>query len=307
MINNELAIQNSRLRQDRCTEKIMRLLVFFSLLITVIIAFALYLRSRPILATRPLHELLFSLAWHPSRGEFGFLGFIAGTLWVTAVAVAIAFPICLLTAIYLAEYAGKRIREWVNPFIDILAGIPSVVYGMWGVLVIVPFIKEQLAPLCGVSSSGYSVLAGGMVLAVMIFPVIIHISVEVLRSVPQELREASLALGATKWQTVKNVVIRRAMPGIVAANVLGLSRAFGETMAVLMVVGNVARLPKSIFDPAYPLPALIANNYGEMLSVPLYDSALLFGSLILLLLVFLFNIVSQMILRGSKWSVYYNE
>ena len=307
MANDSLTIQNRRLLLDRYTSRLIQLAVISVTLLALLIVLVLYVRSRPILATRPLHELLFSLAWHPSRGEFGFLGFIAGTLWVTAVAVVIALPICLLTAIHLAEYAGKRIREWVNPFIDILAGIPSVVYGMWGVLVIVPFIKEQLAPLCGVSSSGYSVLAGGMVLAVMIFPVIIHISVEVLRSVPQELREASLALGATKWQTVKNVVIRRAMPGIVAANVLGLSRAFGETMAVLMVVGNVARLPKSIFDPAYPLPALIANNYGEMLSVPLYDSALLFGSLILLLLVFLFNIVSQMILRGSKWSVYYNE
>lgn len=115
-----------------------------------------------------------------------------------------------------------------------------------------------------------------------------------------------MALGATKWQTIKKVVIRRAMPGILAANVLGLSRAFGETMAVLMVVGNIARVPKSIFDPAYPLPALIANNYGEMLSVPLYDSALLFASLILLLVVVCFNIVSRMILSGSKWSVYYN-
>lgn len=305
MSSDELLRINRRIKQERFAKKFMLCLVLFSCCIAVIIALALYIRSRPILENMPLSELLFSLKWRPSRAEFGFLGFIAGTLWVTAVAVFIALPICLLTSIYLAEYVSKRSREWVKPFIDILAGIPSVVYGLWGVLVIVPLVKDKLAPLFGESSSGYSVLAAGIVLAIMIFPVIIHISVEVLGSVPQELRDASLALGATKWQTIKKVVIRRAMPGILAASVLGLSRAFGETMAVLMVAGNVARLPKSVFDPAYPLPALIANNYGEMLSIPLYDSALLFAALLLLIVVFYFNIVSRMILSGSKWSVYY--
>lgn len=284
----------------------MCLLAAFSGLIVIIMAFALCIRSLPILKTKSLAGLLLSDAWHPSRGEFGFLAFIFGTLWVTAVACLIAVPVSILTSIYLSEYAGKRVRGSVTPFIDILAGIPSVVYGMWGVLVIVPFIKEHFAPLFGISSSGYCVLAGGMVLAVMIFPVIIHISVGVLGSVPQALKDASLSLGATKWQTIKNVVIRRAMPGLVAASVLGLSRAFGETMAVLMVVGNVARIPHSIFAPAYPLPALIANNYGEMLSVKFYDAGLLFASLILLLVVLCFNAVSRMILSGSKWSTYYN-
>lgn len=271
----------------------------------ILIIFTLCYRSMPVHAGQHVLRLLFSKEWHPSRGEFGFLPFIAGTLWVTGVAMVIAIPVCLLTSIYLAEYAPKNLREGINPLIDILAGIPSVVYGIWGVLTIIPFIKGYLAPLCGVSSTGYSVLAGGMVLAVMIFPVIIHISTEILQTVPQDLKDASLALGATKWQTIKNVVMRRAMPGIVAAIVLGLSRAFGETMAVLMVVGNVARMPHSIFDPAYPLPALIANNYGEMLSIPLYDSALLFAALILLFVVLYFNVVSRMILYGTKWSSYY--
>jgi phosphate transport system permease protein len=111
------------------------------------------------------------------------------------------------------------------------------------------------------------------------------------------LREASLSVGATKWQTVKFVVMRRALPGVTAAIVLGLSRAFGETMAVLMVAGNVAKVPKGVFEPAYPLPALIANNYGEMLSVPLYDSALMFSSLVLLVVVLVFNIVAQVVLK----------
>lgn len=128
-------------------------------------------------------------------------------------------------------------------------------------------------------------------------------SSEVFRSVPYELREASLSLGATKWQTVKYVVLRKAMPGVIAAVVLGLSRAFGETMAVLMVAGNVAKVPSSVLDPAYPLPALIANNYGEMLSVPLYDSALLLASLILLAVVLFFNVIARVVLIRVERSI----
>jgi len=274
----------------------MLLLTIFSGLIVFLMAFGLYQRSRPILATKPLNELLFFSSWHPLRGEFGFFPFIMGSLWVTGVAVAIAIPLSLLTAIYLSEYAHRTIREWTKPLIDLLAGIPSVVYGVWAVLVIVPLIKDNIAPLFNRFSTGYSVLAGGVVLAIMIFPIIIHVSLEVFRSVPYEVREASLALGATKWQTVKYIVMRKALPGVVAAIVLGLSRAFGETMAVLMVAGNVAKVPSSVLDPAYPLPALIANNYGEMLSVPLYDSALLLASLVLLLVVLFFNIISRIVL-----------
>ena len=294
-----------RLFADRFSEKFLHTFVVLSGFILILMMGALFYRSIPVLKLQPLYSLLFSQGWHPSRGQFGFLAFIVGSLWVTTVAMLIAMPVCLLTSIYLVEYSSKTLREWISPFIDILAGIPSVVYGIWGILIVVPFIKNYLAPLCGVSSSGYSVLAGGIILAIMIFPVIIHISMEVLKTVPDELRAASLALGATKWQTVKKVVMRRAMPGIVAAMVLGVSRAFGESIAVLMVVGNLARLPKSVFDPAYPLPALIANNYGEMFSIPQYDSALLFAALLLLLVVLYFNIVSRMILSGIKWSNYY--
>lgn len=289
-------MKSRRLLIDRIAGNILFYLTVFSSLIVVFIGVGLYIRSRPILASTSLTNLLFSSSWHPLRGDFGFFPFIIGTLWVTGVAVLIAVPLCILTAIYLSEYAPTRVREWIKPLVDLLAGIPSVVYGIWGVLVIVPIIKDYLAPLAGTFSTGYSILAGGIVLAIMIFPVIIHVCLEVFGSVSRDLREASLSLGATKWQTVKHVVVRKAMPGVIAAVVLGLSRAFGETMAVLMVAGNVARVPSSVFDPAYPLPALIANNYGEMLSVPLYDSALLLASLILLLVVLVFNIISRVIL-----------
>jgi len=289
-------MQNKRLLKDRLASKFMLLLAIFPGLIVFLMVLGLYQRSRPILAIKPLTELIFSTSWHPLKGEFGLFPFITGTLWVTAVAATIAIPLCLLTAIYLSEYVQKKVREWTKPFIDLLAGIPSVVYGVWGVLVVVPLIKNLIAPFFGTFSTGYSVLAGGIVLAIMVFPIIIHVSLEVFGSVPYELREASWALGATKWHTVKHVVIRKAMPGVIAAIVLGLSRAFGETMAVLMVVGNVVKVPSSVFDAAYPLPALIANNYGEMLSVPLYDSALLLTSLVLLLVVLFFDIVARVVL-----------
>ena len=285
----------------------MALLTLAATLLVPVIAVALFLRARPILAAVPLKDLMLSTAWHPLKGEFGFYPFIMGTLWVTGVAMVLAVPPSLLTAIYLAEYAPAGFRAVSKPLIDLLAGIPSVVYGVWGMLTIVPLVEKTVAPVLnralGVlglfridNPTGYGVLAGGLVLAVMVFPIIIAVAEEVIQAVPQGLREASLALGATRWQTIRNVVLRRAWPGVMAAVVLGLSRAFGETMAVLMVVGNVVQVPHSVFDAAYPLTALIANNYGEMMSIPLYDAALLGGALILLLIVLAFNTASRLVL-----------
>jgi phosphate transport system permease protein len=180
--------------------------------------------------------------------------------------------------------------------VDILAGIPPVVYGVWGILVVVPFISDKISPHFVEYSSGYSVLAGGIVLAIMIMPLIISILTEIFASIPKELRDASLSLGATNWQTIKFVLLRKSLPGIIAAVVLAISRAFGETIAVLMVCGNIPISPSSIFDPGYPLPALIANNYGEMMSIPLYDSALMLAALILFAIIFLFNAISRVVL-----------
>jgi phosphate transport system permease protein len=272
-------------------------------IILVLITVGLVGRSKAILGLKPAGALLFGTSWHPLRGDFGFWPFISGTLWVTLVAMALAVPISLLTAVYLSEYAPRPARRIAAPAIDLLAGIPSVVYGVWGVLMIVPFVGKVLAPVFGASSSGYSVLAAGIVLAVMVFPTIIHVSLEVFASVPRDLREASLSLGATRWETVKHVVLRKGLPGIVAAVVLGVSRAFGETMAVLMVVGNVARSPRSVFDPGYTLPALLANNYGEMMSIPLYDSALMLAAFVLFAVVLVFNIAARLFLVRVERSV----
>jgi len=273
----------------------MRLLSALPGLLVGCILLGLLLKSRGVLAMQPLSRLLFSAAWKPLQGKFGLLAFLSGTLWVTLAAMILAVPISLLTAVYLSEFAPRFVRSLARPFIDLLAGIPSVVFGVWGVLLIVPFVA-RIAPLFGASSSGYSVLAGAIVLAIMIFPTIILVSLEVFTAVSRDLRDASLALGATRWETVKHVVLRKGAQGLIAAVVLGFSRAFGETMAVLMVVGNVARLPHSLFDPAYPLPALIANNYGEMMSIPQTESALMFSALVLLLIVFVFNFAARLIL-----------
>ncbi|MBP7707942.1 MAG: phosphate ABC transporter permease subunit PstC [Candidatus Aminicenantes bacterium] len=265
-------------------------------LLVVVIVIGLFLKSRAILGVAPLSKLLFSPAWHPVKGEFGLLAFIAGTVWVTVTAMVLAVPVSILAAVYLSEYAPRRVREAAKPVVDLLAGLPSVVYGVWGVLLVVPFVSGVLAPLAGVYSSGYSILAGGIVLAVMSFPTIIHVTLEVFTAVPRSLRDASLSLGATKWETTRRVVLRKGAPGILAAAVLGFSRAFGETMAVLMVVGNVPAVPRSLFDPGYPLPALIANNYGEMMSVPRYDAALMTAALVLMVIVLGFNVLARAIL-----------
>ncbi len=303
---NVLQRLNRRTR-DRLARRTMGLLTLMIGLLVPSIALVLLLRAWPILSTKPLKGLLLSTTWHPFKGAFGLFPFIAGTLWVTIIAMIAAVPPSLLTAIYLAEYAPARTRQVVKPFIELLAGIPSVVYGVWGVLTVVPFVEKTVAPVLSRwlgfislfhadNPTGYGVMAGGLVLAVMVLPIIIAVAEDVIRAVPQGLREASLALGATRWQTVKHVVLRQALPGVGAAIVLGFSRAFGETMAVLMVVGNVPQVPHSVFDAAYPLTALIANNYGEMMSIPLYDAALLGAALILLLVVVAFNLAARLIL-----------
>jgi len=293
-------LYHNRKLSDLIASKLMLVATIFSGLIVFGMASVLFYKAWPILSTHPLEELLLSSTWLPTQGKFGLYPFIMGTLWVTILAMVLATPLCLLTSVYLAEYAPSRVRGIIKPMIDLLAGIPSVIYGMWGVLFVVPLIRDYVAPFVGATTTGYCVLAGSIVLAIMVFPIIISVSEEVIRAVPQETREASFALGATKWQTVKHVVLRSSFPGIIAATILGFSRAFGETMAVLMVVGNVSKAPSSLFAPAYPLPALIANNYGEMLSVPLYDSALMLSSLILLLVVLFFNVIARIVLSKIK-------
>lgn len=274
----------------------MLFLTILSIVLVLIMGIGLYMKSSPIITANSLCKLLSGTSWSPIRGQFGFFPFIIGTIWVTGLAIIFALPISFFTASYLTEYAKPFIKRFVFPTLDILAAIPSVVYGVWGTLVIVPLISKKIAPFFTSFSAGYTVLAGGIVLAIMILPLLISLLLEIFSSVSADLRETSLSLGATKWQTAKYVVCRKTMPGIVASVVLSISRALGETIAVLMVCGNRVIIPHSVLDSCYPLPALIANNYGEMLSMPLYEAALMFAALILFIVVLLFNLASRMII-----------
>lgn len=270
------------------------------LLIPLVIGLGLVLKAQPILAEKTLLTSLGKSLWKPMEGHFGFFPFIISSLYVTLLSFVIAAPICLLSAIYLTQYARHWLLKIMQPVIDILAGIPSVVYGVWGLLVIVPFVGRVLAPMLGIRSSGYSILAGGIVLAVMSIPFILSILIEVFQTIPVELKEASLSVGATYWETIKFVLLRAGFSGIVAAMGLGISKALGETIAVLMVVGNVVQIPHSVFDAGYPLPALIANNYGEMMSIPLYDAALMLAALILFVIILVFNIFARLAINRSE-------
>ena len=306
----------ARLRQDRRARRAFSVIIILPVFLIALITLALVWRAWPILRGRTLQELIFGVVWKPEQGSFGFWPFITGTAWVTMVGVLLAVPPCIMVSLFLSEYARSATRSLAKPVLDLLAAIPPVVYGVWGLVAIVPFVEHVLAPLAKRwlsripvfevhQPTGFGILAAGMVLAVMIAPFIISVLSEIFATVPADLRQASLAVGATRWQTIRRVVIPKVLPGIVAGVVLGASRALGETIAVLMVVGNVARVPTSLFDAAYPLPALIANNYGDMMSIPLYDAALLGAALVLLVVILGFNIVSTLVLQrllGSRWA-----
>lgn len=289
-------MQKSRIIKDKTAQVVMFSLTIVSILFVVVMFVGLYLKSAPVLDGKSAWSLLTASEWKPMKGEFGFFPFIAGTLWVTMVAIVLALPVSLLTAIYLTEYAKPAVKKVVFPALDILAGLPSVIYGVWGVLVIVPWISQWVAPHFVEFSTGYTVLAAGIVLGVMVIPLLVSLFIEIFSSVPREFREASLSLGANRWQTTRKVVLRQTLPGIIASTVLATSRAMGETIAVLMVCGCVIGVPSGLLDASYPIPALIANNYGEMLSMPLYESALMFAALILFVVVLIFNFLSRIVL-----------
>lgn len=275
--------------------------VFLALFLPLAIGLGLTIKSLPLFIDYPPEHFVSSSDWSPMNGKFGFYPFILSSLWVTVLSFLIAAPLSLLAAIYLTQFAARWMQRLMHPIIDMLSGIPSVVYGVWGVLVVVPFVGQWIAPFFGRTTVGYNILSGAIVLAVMSVPYILNLLIEVFRQIPIELKEASLSLGATHWQTIKKVLIRQGMSGIFAAFGLGISKALGETIAVLMVVGNVVQVPKSVFDPGYPLPALIANNYGEMMSIPLYDAALMLAALILFVVVFLFNLGARYLIQKTDF------
>ncbi|MEE0084313.1 MAG: phosphate ABC transporter permease subunit PstC [Paludibacteraceae bacterium] len=289
-----------RIIKDKVAGGVMTLFTLLSLILLVAMAVGLWLKSADILEEHSMWNLLTASEWKPMRNQFGFLAFISGTFYVTGVATVIALPTSLLMAIFLTEYSRSTVRRYIYPLLDILASLPSVIFGVWGTLVIVPIVSDIIGPAVGTATSGYTLLSGAVVLSVMILPLLVSLFIEILGNVEIDLREASLALGATRWQTTKHVVLKKGLPGIIASTVLAISRALGETIAVLMVCGNLIIIPDSLLDACYPIPALIANNYGEMLSLPLYESALMFAAFILFFIVLVFNLGARLYLKTIK-------
>ena len=289
-----------RIIKEKVAGGVMTFFTLLSLILLVAMAVGLWLKSADILEEHSMWNLLTASEWKPMRNQFGFLAFISGTFYVTGVATVIALPTSLLMAIFLTEYSRSTVRRYIYPLLDILASLPSVIFGVWGTLVIVPIVSDIIGPAVGTATSGYTLLSGAVVLSVMILPLLVSLFIEILGNVEIDLREASLALGATRWQTTKHVVLKKGLPGIIASTVLAISRALGETIAVLMVCGNLIIIPDSLLDACYPIPALIANNYGEMLSLPLYESALMFAAFILFFIVLVFNLGARLYLKTIK-------
>lgn len=240
-----------------------------------------------------LKKVLTSTEWFPTAhpaAQLGMLPLILGTLWVSFGAIVLALPFGLACAVYMAEIAHPRIRNMLKPLIELLAGIPSVVYGFFGLVVVVPIIQKTFnLPV------GESALAGSILLGIMALPTIISISEDAIKTTPRAMKEASLALGANKWQTIVRVIIPYSISGITTAAILGIGRAIGETMAVLMVTGNSAVIPTSFLQPVRTIPATIAAELGEAPFGGLHFKALFFLGCILFLISLIINLTVEWI------------
>ena len=218
-------------------------------------------------------HFLWGSDWNPVEDSFGALPFIYGTLVTSAIAIVLAMPVAIGLALFLTEMSPTRVRRFVSFFVEILAAIPSVVFGLWGLLVLVPILRDVVEPALGHwlgfiplfsgAPIGVGFLPAGIVLAIMILPTVASVTIDVLRTMPRALREGALALGATRWEGIRAVVLPYARRGVLGAVILGLARALGETMAVTMLIGNQPEIHASLFSAGYSLPSVIANEFAE--------------------------------------------
>lgn len=247
-----------------------------------------------------LVPMLTGSSWYPTGTPalYGFLAYIVATLRVTAVALALAVPLGIGTAVFISEFAGRRVKEIGKSVVEFMAAVPSVVYGLMGVYVVGPAVKDALH-----LSSALTALSAGLVLSFMALPTIISISEDAMHAVPKDLRFASLALGNTRWQTAYKVIVPAASSGIFASVMLGMGRAIGETMVVLMVAGNSMELTGSLVTSARPLTAVIAGEMGEVVQGGLHFSALFVVGLTLFVITFLVNLAADLVLerQRSRW------
>jgi phosphate transport system permease protein len=261
-----------------------------------LIVLFLFMEGLPIFKKISLQDFLLGRYWYPTEnpGEFGIFPLIVASAAVTLVSSAISIPLGVMTAIYLAEIASSRFREWVKPVVELLAALPSVVIGFFGMVVVAPFLQDILD-----IPTGLNLFNASLMLAFMSIPTICSISEDAIFSVPVELKEASLALGATHWETIARVIIPASLSGICTAVILGMSRAIGETMVVLMVAGGAAMVPSSLFNPVRPMPASIAAEMGEAPFGSDHYHALFATGMVLFVFTLLFNLAADYI--SSKY------
>jgi phosphate ABC transporter permease protein PstC len=264
---------------------------FLSLLFLFLIFSFILIEGLPLFFKVGFKNIIFGFKWAPTKGHFGIFPMIVSSFLVTVGALIIGAPLGLGCATYLSEYAGKKGKLLLKPALELLAGIPSVVYGFLGVVYIVPLIRNHLG------GSGFSLLATSLVLSIMILPTIISISYDSLTSVPQAYREGSLAMGATTWQTIYRVVIPSAKSGILASFILGMGRAIGETMAVIMVAGNALKIPISLLDPLRTLTSNIALELAYATGD--HRRGLFSAGVVLLVIIMIFNYIANFVIKRN--------
>jgi len=272
-------------------------IIFMALALSSISALALItvfiiVNGVPIISKVGLLKFIFGMSWAPSRGEFGIFPMIVGSVAVTLGAAIIGVPIGICCSIFLTEFAPAVLSKLFRPAIQLLAGIPSVVYGFWGLLFVVPLIRDYLG------GPGLSILAGSIILAIMVLPTVISISEVSILALPRQYKEGALALGLTHWQTIYSVILPSAKSGIVAAVILGIGRAIGETMAVIMVLGNAVAVPTSILDPVRTLTTNIGIEMGY--ATGMHRQALFATGIVLFIIIMVLNASAQYITRNKK-------
>ena len=283
------------------TEKIVRITFFCISLASIatlaLITIFLFMEGLPIFKEVSIKDFVFGQYWYPTDEppDFGIFPLIVGSIAVTGVSSVISIPLGVLTALYLAETASASVRQWVKPIVELMAALPSVVIGFFGMVIIAPFLQEVFDV-----ATGLNLFNASLMLAFMSIPTICSISEDAIFSVPTELKEASLALGATKWETISRVILPASLSGITTAIILGMSRAIGETMVVLMVAGGAAIVPISLFDPVRPMPASIAAEMAEAPFRGDHYHALFATAVVLFFFTLLFNLTADHISHKYK-------
>ncbi|MBN1274168.1 MAG: phosphate ABC transporter permease subunit PstC [Candidatus Aminicenantes bacterium] len=272
-------------------------LAFASLVFLLGITLTLFVEGIPVFKDVKVFDFIFGKYWYPTHeeAEFGILPLILGSLWVTFGAVLICVPLGVGSALFINELAGSRLKAFLKPIIELLAGIPSIVYGFFGMVVVAPFLQNLLnLPI------GLTAFTGSLILGIMATPTVCSISEDALSFVPQSFREASFAVGANRWQTLTRVVVPASASGISTAVILGMSRAVGETMTVLMVCGGAAVIPHSFFQPVRPMTATIAAEMGETVFGSTHYHSLFAIGLVLFVFTLVFNVIAELISRRFR-------